>query len=115
MFLAQEIIRKKRDREPLSEAEIRFFVDGITSGSVSEGQIAAFGIATYFNDMSANETVALTLAMRDSGKVLRWLATCAGNALEVREAVRYLRGDIRPQRLHEVTRHWPQKCCWPAV
>lgn len=72
MFLMQEIIRKKRDGESLGEAEIRFFVDGITGGAVSDAQIAAFGMAIYFNDMALTETVALTLAMRDSGKVLRW-------------------------------------------
>lgn len=72
MFLAQEIIRKKRDHEILSEAEIRHFVQGIVDESVSEAQIAAFGMASYFNGMSQDETVALTLAMRDSGTVLRW-------------------------------------------
>lgn len=72
MFLPQEIIRKKRDRLPLSDEEIRFFVKGIADGSISEGQIAAFGMAVYFNDMPINERVALTLAMRDSGMVMRW-------------------------------------------
>ncbi len=72
MFLAQEIIRKKRDHEILSEAEIRHFIRGICDESVTEAQIAAFGMASYFNGMSPAETVALTLAMRDSGTVLRW-------------------------------------------
>lgn len=72
MFLAQEIIRKKRDGAPLSVAEIGFFVRGITDGSVSEGQIAAFAMAVFFNDMSSAERLALTLAMRDSGQVLEW-------------------------------------------
>ena len=31
------------------------------------------------------------------------LASCAGNALEVREAVRYLTGEYRHPRLHAVT------------
>jgi thymidine phosphorylase len=72
LFLPQEIIRKKRDKLALSAAEIGFFVRGITDGSVSEGQIAAFAMAVYFNGMPMNERVAFTLAMRDSGQVLEW-------------------------------------------
>ena len=72
MFLAQEIIRKKRDGKVLSEEEIRFFINGVRDNSVSEGQIAALAMTIYFNDMTMDERVALTLAMRDSGTVLNW-------------------------------------------
>lgn len=72
MFLAQEIIRKKRDGQPLSEAEIRFFINGIRDNVVSEGQIAALAMTIYFHDMTMPERVALTMAMRDSGTVLDW-------------------------------------------
>lgn len=72
MFLAQEIIRKKRNGLALTSAEINFFVNGITTQGVSEGQIAAFGMAVYFNDMNMDERIALTTAMRDSGTVLNW-------------------------------------------
>ncbi|MGS0728378.1 thymidine phosphorylase, partial [Shewanella sp. 0m-11] len=72
MFLAQEIIRKKRNAEVLSTEEIQFFVNGITNNTVSEGQIAALGMAVYFNDMNMDERIALTTAMRDSGTVLDW-------------------------------------------
>src|SRR5258706_434780 len=72
MFLAQEIIRKKRDGAALSLAEINAFVRGITRDEVSEGQIAAFAMAVYFQGMDREERVALTCAMRDSGKVLEW-------------------------------------------
>ena len=71
-MLPQEIIRRKRDGGALSRAEIEFFVRGITDGSVSEGQVAAFAMAVYFKDMVMEERVALTLAMRDSGQVLEW-------------------------------------------
>jgi thymidine phosphorylase len=74
MSLTQEIIRKKRDRQPLSRSEIAEFVDGIADGSVTDGQVAAFAMAVYFNDMSVEERVALTLAQRDSGQVLAWQA-----------------------------------------
>ncbi|PVZ84283.1 thymidine phosphorylase [Serratia sp. S1B] len=72
MFLAQEIIRKKRDGQTLSEAEIRFFINGIRDNVVSEGQIAALAMTIYFHDMTMPERVALTMAMRDSGTVLDW-------------------------------------------
>jgi thymidine phosphorylase len=72
MFLPQEIIRKKRDGGILSAEEIRFFVRGIPDGSVTEGQIAALAMAVYFNDMTMDERVAFTLAMRDSGQVMEW-------------------------------------------
>ncbi|HEY0207594.1 thymidine phosphorylase [Acerihabitans sp.] len=72
MFLAQEIIRKKRDGEPLNEEEIRFFINGVRDNTVSEGQIAALAMTIFFHDMDIRERVALTLAMRDSGHVLNW-------------------------------------------
>ncbi|MGL6019834.1 MAG: thymidine phosphorylase, partial [Gibbsiella quercinecans] len=72
LFLAQEIIRKKRDGQPLNEAEIRFFINGVRDNSVSEGQIAALAMTIYFHDMTMTERVALTMAMRDSGTVLNW-------------------------------------------
>ncbi len=71
-MLAQEIIRRKRDGGPLSQAEIAFLVEGLTDGSVSEGQIAAFAMAVFFRGMTLPERVALTRAMRDSGTVLAW-------------------------------------------
>jgi len=72
MFIPQEIIRRKRNGEILSRAEIEYFVNGIADNSISEGQIAAFAMATYFNDMNMDERIAITTAMRDSGDVLNW-------------------------------------------
>jgi thymidine phosphorylase len=72
MFLPQDVIRKKRDREELNAAEIREFVNGVVQGTVNQGQIGAFTMATYLNGMSVAERVALTLSMRDSGTVLDW-------------------------------------------
>jgi thymidine phosphorylase len=71
-MLAQEIIRRKRDGQALTREEIAFFVGGISDGGVSEGQIAALAMAVYFQDMTEEERVALTVAMRDSGDVLEW-------------------------------------------
>lgn len=74
MMLPQEIIRKKRDKQRLTPAEIEFFVEGIISGAVSEGQIAAFAMAVFFRGMDMTERVALTRAMMNSGTVLDWNA-----------------------------------------
>jgi len=72
VFLPQEVIVKKRDGGVLTADEVRRFVDGLTRGNVSSAQAAAFAMAVYFQDMSISERVALTTAMRDSGKVLDW-------------------------------------------
>ena len=72
VFLPQEVIRHKRDGGTLTPEAIAAFIAGIGRGSVGEGQIAAFAMAVLLRGMDAAETVALTLAMRDSGRVLRW-------------------------------------------
>ena len=71
-MLPQELIRKKRDGQPLSRDEVREFISGLTSGAITEGQVAAFAMAVFFRGMSPEEAVGLTLAMRDSGAVLEW-------------------------------------------
>lgn len=71
-MLPQEIIRRKRNGERLEAADIMAFVRGLSDGSISEGQVAAFAMAIWFSGMSRDETVALTLAMRDSGETLDW-------------------------------------------
>ena len=72
MYLPQEIIRRKRDNEVLTAEEINFFIQGVAKNTVSEGQIAAFAMAIFFNEMTMPERIALTCAMRDSGMVIDW-------------------------------------------
>lgn len=71
-MLPQEIIRKKRSRQPLSKKEIDFFIKGVTSGEIMDAQTAALTMAVFLNGLDTDETVSLTLAMRDSGDVLQW-------------------------------------------
>jgi thymidine phosphorylase len=71
-MLPQEIIRKKRDGQALDDAEIEFLIGGLTAGRITEGQAAAFAMAVFFNGMSRAETIALTRAMTESGRRLRW-------------------------------------------
>ncbi len=77
-MLPQEVIRAKRDGQMLEPGHIAGFVQGLCNGTISEGQAAAFAMAIFFNGMSRNEAVALTLAMRDSGTVLDWSETAGG-------------------------------------
>ena len=72
MTLPQEIIRRKRDGATLAREEIAEFIAGLTDGRIGEGQAAAFAMAVFFRGMSTEERVALTIAMRDSGRVLTW-------------------------------------------
>ena len=72
MMLPAEIIRAKRDRQPLAEAQVQAFVRGLTDESWSEGQVAAMAMAVLLNGMDRAECVALTRAMMQSGQVLRW-------------------------------------------
>lgn len=72
MFLPQEIIRHKRDKQALPVEEIQAFIQGITDNTVSEAQIAAFTMAVFLNGMERDEIVALTKSMRDSGRVMEW-------------------------------------------
>ena len=71
-FLPQEIIKNKRDGKVLSQAEIDFFIQGIAKNSVSEGQIAAFAMAVFFQGMNAQERIDFTQSMVNSGDVMDW-------------------------------------------
>ena len=65
-----ELIAHKRDGGALSEAEIQGLIEGFTAGDVADYQMSAFAMATFLKGMTPKETAALTLAMRDSGRVV---------------------------------------------
>lgn len=71
-YLPQEIIRKKRDGGKLSDDEIADFIAGIKTGDTTDVQVAAFTMSVFFNDLSTDERVALTIALRDSGDTMDW-------------------------------------------
>ncbi len=77
-LLPQEVIRNKRDGRTLSTDEIEFVIAGLTDGSVSDAQAAAFAMAVFFSGMGADERVALTRAMTRSGEVLDWSSAGLG-------------------------------------
>ncbi len=68
----REILARKRDGRVLDPRAIHELVAGIADGSVGDEQLGAFAMAVYLNGMEDAECVALTTAMRDSGRVLRW-------------------------------------------
>ncbi len=74
-MLATETIRSKRDGRRLERAQIDAFVRGLADGGWSDAQAAALAMAILLRGMDRGETVALTLAMRDSGEVLDWAGT----------------------------------------
>lgn len=65
-----DIIQKKKQGEALTEEEIRFFVNGITDGSVPDYQAAALLMAICFKDMNKEEAFLLTDAMHHSGATI---------------------------------------------
>ncbi|WP_280547346.1 MULTISPECIES: thymidine phosphorylase [unclassified Halomonas] len=71
-MLPQELIRAKRDGRVLGRDAIRQLVAGIADGSLSDAQVGALAMAVFLRGMEAEETVALTEAIRDSGEVLDW-------------------------------------------
>jgi pyrimidine-nucleoside phosphorylase len=65
-----DLIMKKRDGYALTAEEINFLVTGYLRSDVSDAQMAAWLMAVYFNGMTLEETVELTLCMVHSGQVL---------------------------------------------
>jgi pyrimidine-nucleoside phosphorylase len=66
------LIERKRDGHELSAEEIRGVIDGFTRGEVPDYQMSALAMAVFFRGMTDGETTALTRAMMESGRVLRY-------------------------------------------
>jgi len=65
-----DLIYTKKLGGALSAEEIAFWVKGAADGSIPDEQSASLLMAICWRGMSTEETLALTLAMRDSGKRL---------------------------------------------
>ncbi|MBQ4537002.1 MAG: pyrimidine-nucleoside phosphorylase [Lachnospiraceae bacterium] len=65
-----DIIMKKRNGGELSKEEIQFFIEGYTKGEIPDYQVSALMMAIYFQKMTEGETLALTMAMAESGDML---------------------------------------------
>jgi pyrimidine-nucleoside phosphorylase len=66
------LIEQKREGEILAPGQITEFVHAFAAGKIPDYQMAAMLMAIYFSGLNPAETAALTLAMRDSGDVLKF-------------------------------------------
>jgi pyrimidine-nucleoside phosphorylase len=62
------LIIARRDGKHHSDEDLKAFADGVAKGSFPDYQLAAWLMAAYLNPLSDKETVALTLAMADTGE-----------------------------------------------
>lgn len=65
-----QIIKKKRDRQKLSKAEIEYLINSYLEGDTADYQISAFLMSVFLNGMDDEETFFLTEVMLNSGKVV---------------------------------------------
>jgi pyrimidine-nucleoside phosphorylase len=66
------LIENKREGKILAPEQIQEFIREFTAGKIPDYQMAAMLMAIYFRGLNSAETTALTLAMRDSGHVLKF-------------------------------------------
>jgi len=69
---ARAIIAAIRDGRQPSAAELGWFAQGLASGAVTDAQAGAFAMAVLLKGLGDQGRAALTMAMRDSGRVLAW-------------------------------------------
>ena len=65
-------MKQKREGKTLAPEQIQEFIREFTAGKIPDYQMAAMLMAIYFRGLNTTETTALTLAMRDSGDVLKF-------------------------------------------
>ena len=66
----RDIIIAKRDKQSLTDEQIKFFVKGVTDGSIPDYQISALLMAIVLNGMDEREMTTLTLEMAASGSLM---------------------------------------------
>jgi pyrimidine-nucleoside phosphorylase len=66
------LIEAKREGKILAAEQIQAFIREFTAGKTPDYQMSAMLMAIYFRGLNTAETTALTLAMRDSGDVLKF-------------------------------------------
>jgi pyrimidine-nucleoside phosphorylase len=66
------LIEAKREGKILAREQIQEFIREFTTGRIPDYQMAAMLMAIFFRGLNTAETTALTLAMRDSGDVLKF-------------------------------------------
>lgn len=69
---ARAILAKLRHRQTPNREELIWVAQALSDGGISDAQAGAFAMGVCLNGLSDVGRVALTLAMRDSGRVLEW-------------------------------------------
>ncbi|MGZ2256838.1 thymidine phosphorylase [Roseobacter sp. A03A-229] len=69
---ARAVLARLRHGDPLEAAQLEWFATGLADGSVSDAQAGAFAMGICARGLDEAGRVALTRAMRDSGRVLSW-------------------------------------------
>ncbi|MEO1172761.1 MAG: thymidine phosphorylase, partial [Myxococcota bacterium] len=64
------MLRRVRDGQRVEPEDLRRFIDGLSTGAVTDYQATAFLMAVYCNGLDDDLAATLTLAMRDSGEVI---------------------------------------------
>jgi len=70
MIRMTDLIQKKRDGGKLDVSEIKEMIMLYTAGDIPDYQMSAMMMAIFYQGLDDEETLALTLAMRDSGDTL---------------------------------------------
>ncbi|MBD3664299.1 thymidine phosphorylase [Sulfitobacter aestuariivivens] len=69
---ARVVLAKLRHRQALSQEDLGWIAQALADGGISDAQAGAFAMGICLNGLTDEGRVALTLAMRDSGRVLEW-------------------------------------------
>lgn len=69
---ARSIIAELRRGQAVDAEALAWFARGLADSRVSDAQAGAFAMAVCLQGLTQDSRVALTLAMRDSGDVLKW-------------------------------------------
>ena len=67
-MIPAELIKKKRNQQPLTESELEIFIRGYLNDSIPEYQMSAMLMAIYLNGMDNSEIDALVKIMLNSGQ-----------------------------------------------
>lgn len=65
-----DLIMKKRNGGALTEEEIQYMICAYVAGQIPDYQMASFLMAVYFQGMTEEETLAMTLAAAHSGEMV---------------------------------------------
>lgn len=62
-----DLIEKKQEQQELTAAEVRWMIDGFTTGEVPDYQMSAMLMSIFYNGMTKEELSEMTMAMVESG------------------------------------------------